>query len=73
MTKNSQNQNDYQVWQRHLDRICMKRYLIDTSDMGFDVDQLNNFWSQNSTPVEMADHFGTKYDLTLAQDVLLRD
>ncbi|WP_427452398.1 hypothetical protein [Litorimonas sp. WD9-15] len=40
--------------------------------MGFDSDELEKFWQQNSTPAEMAEHFGTKYNLTLVEEVMLR-
>jgi len=59
-------------WYHQLDLICTKLYLINTHDMGFDSDELEKFWQQNSTPAEMAEHFGTKYNLTLVEEVMLR-
>lgn len=39
--------------------------------MGFDDDQLIQFWGEDYKPEDLADHFGTKYNLTLAQEVML--
>lgn len=62
----------FQDWCHQLDQICIKLYLINTHDMGFDFDELEKFWRQDSTPAEMANHFGTKYNLTLVEEVMLR-
>lgn len=67
--------NDIQVfqeWRQQLDKLCKKVYLIDTDDMGFDTDQLMKLWMESSTPEEVSDYFGLKYDLTRAEDVMLR-
>lgn len=62
----------FQEWRQKLDEFCKKLYFIDTDDMGFDKDQLIRLWMEGSTPREVSDYFGLKYDLTRAEDVMVR-
>lgn len=65
--------NKFLKWKLCLNQACKKLYLIDTCDMGFDDDQLSMFWNENYKPEDLADYFGIKYNLTTAQEVMLRD
>lgn len=58
-------------WKIRVDHICKKLYLIDTHDMGLDDEQLVKLWREDFTPEDVTDYFGTKFNLTLAQDVLI--
>lgn len=60
----------FETWKSKVDMICMKLYGIDTNDMGFDNEQLRRFQRQGDTPQWLSDHFGTKYNLTLLEDVM---
>lgn len=60
---------DYSIWKGELDRLCLRKYCIDTNDMGFDDQELQRFWSRGDTVSELVAYLGTKFNLTLAEEV----
>lgn len=71
MSLKTNTDNKFLTWKARLDQLCNKLYLVDTSDMGFDDEQLTKFWHEDYIAEDLADYFGTKYNLTLAQEVMI--
>lgn len=67
MTNEAKIHKDFKTWKNELNKLCLELYVIDTVDMGFEEDDLRLYWSQKSTPRELTEHFGSKYDLIRAE------
>lgn len=61
--------SEFDTWKSRLDRLCARMYCVSTHDMGFDNAELQRFWSDGDTEQDTADYFGSKFNLTLVEEI----
>ena len=60
---------DFDEWKNRLDGLCTQKYCVSTHDMGFDDTDLQRYWSTGDTEQDTADYFGSKFNLTLVEEI----
>lgn len=69
MDSKSHSQKIFPIWKTTLDELCKKIYYIDTADMGWSDDQLDHHRQMDTSPDEMCQYLGMKFNLTLVEEI----
>lgn len=64
MTRKIHSQVNFPVWKAKLDELCKNFYCINSEDMCWDDESLNHHREHDTTPEEMCEYLGEKYQLT---------